>query len=118
MIAVGDDHNQRGKKEPQAILTIDHFVSGGGKRLQRASGADVVVTMLPAGKHVREVYQASLVDTASSGSLLIDCSTIDVASARAVAEHAGATGSGQAAKICNNMLLGATMIATKRSAPI
>jgi 3-hydroxyisobutyrate dehydrogenase len=135
-----------------------------GSASSAASGSDIVVTMLPAGKHVREVYQASLVGTARPGALLIDCSTIDVASARAVAEmagakglvavdapvsggiaaaqggtltfmvggtaeafaraepilgamgkaviHAGAIGSGQAAKICNNMLLGATMIAT------
>jgi len=128
-----------------------------------AGDADVVVTMLPAGKHVRSVY-AELVPVAKPGTLLIDCSTIDVASARAVAEmaqarglvavdapvsggiaaanggtltfmvggsddgfaraepvlaamgkaviHAGAAGSGQAAKICNNMLLGATMVAT------
>jgi 3-hydroxyisobutyrate dehydrogenase len=129
-----------------------------------AAFADVVVTMLPAGKHVRQVYETSLVKAAPANALLIDCSTIDVASARAVAEiaaskglaavdapvsggiaaaqggtltfmvggaaeafaraepilsamgktviHAGPTGSGQAAKICNNMLLGATMIAT------
>jgi 3-hydroxyisobutyrate dehydrogenase len=129
-----------------------------------ATGADVVLTMLPAGKHVREIYERSLVGAATPGALLIDCSTIDVASARAVAElaqakglvaldapvsggiaaaqggtltfmvggsvegfaraepilaamgkaviHAGPIGAGQAAKICNNMLLGATMIAT------
>ena len=129
-----------------------------------AAGADAVVTMLPAGKHVRQVYESALVGAAPPGALLIDCSTIDVASARAAADlahaaglvavdapvsggiaaaqgatltfmvggtvdafaraepilsamgkaviHAGPTGAGQAAKICNNMLLGATMIAT------
>ncbi|CAN5379694.1 3-hydroxyisobutyrate dehydrogenase [soil metagenome] len=129
-----------------------------------AADADIVVTMLPAGKHVRQVYADALLGRAKPGTLLIDCSTIDVASARAVAElatasglnavdapvsggiaaanagtltfmvggeadsfaraqpvlasmgktiiHAGAAGAGQAAKICNNMLLGATMIAT------
>jgi 3-hydroxyisobutyrate dehydrogenase len=129
-----------------------------------AEGAGVVVTMLPAGKHVKDVYETALVGAASPGALLIDCSTIDVASARSAAEmarakglevvdapvsggiaaaqggtltfmvggspeafaqaepilsamgkaviHAGPTGAGQAAKICNNMLLGATMIAT------
>ncbi|AYJ84800.1 3-hydroxyisobutyrate dehydrogenase (plasmid) [Sphingomonas paeninsulae] len=129
-----------------------------------AASANIVVTMLPAGKHVRQVYAEALVANAKPGTLLIDCSTIDVASARAVAElavgaglvavdapvsggiaaanggtltfmvggpadgfaraepilaamgktiiHAGAAGAGQAAKICNNMLLGATMIAT------
>ena len=127
-------------------------------------GADVVVTMLPAGKHVRDVYEASIIGKAPTGAILMDCSTIDVATAReviakaaaagyemvdapvsggiAAAEggtltfmvggtdgaferarpyleimgkaviHAGEAGAGQAAKICNNMLLGATMAAT------
>jgi 3-hydroxyisobutyrate dehydrogenase len=126
--------------------------------------ADAVITMLPAGKHVRDVYEASVIGTAPNGAILIDCSTIDVATAReeigkareagyqmvdapvsggiAAAEggtltfmvggeaeaferarpfleqmgkaviHAGGPGAGQAAKICNNMLLGASMIAT------
>jgi 3-hydroxyisobutyrate dehydrogenase len=128
------------------------------------AGADAVVTMLPAGKHVRTVYAESVLGHAPKGAILMDCSTIDVASARAViadaaaagyamvdapvsggiaaAEagtltfmaggtdaafdrarpfleqmgkaviHAGEAGAGQAAKICNNMLLGATMVAT------
>jgi 3-hydroxyisobutyrate dehydrogenase len=126
--------------------------------------ADAVVTMLPAGKHVRDVYESSVIGVAPAGAILIDCSTIDVATARgeiekaaaagyemadapvsggiAAAEagtltfmvggtdaaferarpfleqmgkaviHAGGPGAGQAAKICNNMLLGASMIAT------
>lgn len=126
--------------------------------------AEVVVTMLPAGKHVAAVYEAEVFGTAKPGTLLIDCSTIDVETARDLAEkahnhgflavdapvsggiaaahggtltfmvggsdeafgfaepvladmgkaviHAGANGAGQAAKICNNMLLGATMVAT------
>ena len=128
------------------------------------SGADAVVTMLPAGKHVRAVYAESVFGAARSGVILIDCSTIDVASAKAVAAQAGElglafvdapvsggtaaatggtltfmvggteaafgraesylaqmgkaviragdAGAGQAAKICNNMLLGASMVAT------
>ena len=127
-------------------------------------GADVVVTMLPAGKHVASVYRDSILGKAPTSALLIDCSTIDVATAKSVeAEaaaagytmvdapvsggiaaadggtltfmvggsdegferarvvldkmgkaviHAGGAGAGQAAKICNNMLLGATMAAT------
>ncbi|WP_265530411.1 3-hydroxyisobutyrate dehydrogenase [Sphingomicrobium marinum] len=127
-------------------------------------GADAVVTMLPAGKHVSSVYAESVIPHASKDAILIDCSTIDVATARQVAKdaeaagltmvdapvsggiaaadggtltfmvggsadgfakaqlildpmgkaviHAGDAGSGQAAKICNNMLLGATMVAT------
>ncbi len=126
--------------------------------------ADAVVTMLPNGAIVRAVYAGDVLGKAPAGALLIDCSTIDVASARDVAGeaaaggyrfvdapvsggiaaanagtltfmvggaqddfasaepvlaamgkaviHAGAAGAGQAAKICNNMLLGASMIAT------
>jgi len=126
--------------------------------------AEFVITMLPAGKHVKGVYESEVFGTAPASALLIDCSTIDVATAKAVAVtasgkgynmidapvsggiagaaagtltfmvggsaehfsraqpilalmgknviHAGASGAGQAAKICNNMLLGASMIAT------
>jgi len=126
--------------------------------------AEAVVTMLPAGKHVRDVYESQVIGKAPATAILIDCSTIDVATAReeiekarvqayamvdapvsggiAAAEagsltfmvggtneaferarpylevmgkaviHAGGPGSGQAAKICNNMLLGASMVAT------
>lgn len=131
-----------------------------------AKGVDVVITMLPAGQHVRGVYleDDGILAVADKGTLLIDSSTIDVGSARAAhagaaaagflmidapvsggvggAEagtltfmcggpdeafaaakpyldimggtivHAGPAGNGQAAKICNNMILGATMIAT------
>lgn len=129
-----------------------------------ADGAEAIVTMLPAGRHVAQVYEEALFGAAAPGALLIDCSTIDVTTARTVAEaagakglvavdapvsggiaaanagtltfmvggseagfaraepvlaamgkaviHAGASGAGQAAKICNNMLLGATMVAT------
>lgn len=128
------------------------------------AGADAVVTMLPAGTHVEAVYKNEVFGAAKAGALFLDCSTIDVATARRVAEaaqaagfamvdapvsggiaaanggtltfmvggtdaafaaahpilsamgkaviHAGAAGNGQAAKICNNMLLGATMVAT------
>lgn len=125
--------------------------------------ADAVITMLPAGPHVREVYAKEVFPNAPKTALLIDCSTIDVESARAVAEQArglgfrfadapvsggtaaadagtlafmvgcdeadfaeveavigpmaraviraGEHGAGQAAKICNNMVLGVSMIA-------
>ncbi len=131
---------------------------------EAVADAEAVVTMLPAGKHVRDVYETSVIGTAPATALLIDCSTIDVATARdevgkaeaagyamvdapvsggiAAADsgtltfmvggsekaferareilqkmgkaviHAGGPGSGQAAKICNNMLLGASMVAT------
>ncbi|HEY1562535.1 MAG TPA: 3-hydroxyisobutyrate dehydrogenase, partial [Caulobacteraceae bacterium] len=125
-------------------------------------GAEAVITMLPAGEHVRSVYHEDVAPNAAKGALLIDCSTIDVASARVVAEgltqlgfrfadapvsggvaaaeagaltfmvgcadddfadvedaltsmaktiiHAGGAGAGQSAKICNNMLLGISML--------
>src|SRR5262249_61456827 len=55
-----------------------------------AARADVVVTMLPSGKEVRDVYLGSsgIVENANVGTLLIDCSTIDVETARAVAAEA------------------------------
>ncbi len=131
---------------------------------EAAEGAEAVVTMLPAGSHVEQVYQDSVFGIADTAAVLIDCSTIDVETAKRVADaasakgltavdapvsggiaaaaagtltfmvggseagferaepfladmgkaviHAGINGAGQAAKICNNMLLGATMIAT------
>ena len=124
--------------------------------------AQTIITMLPAGEHVRAVYETEVIPNARPGALLIDCSTIDVESARYVAGkaaaagfavadapvsggtmaaeagtlafmvgcadadferveaalkpmarvvlHAGAAGAGQAAKICNNMVLGVSML--------
>jgi 3-hydroxyisobutyrate dehydrogenase len=135
--------------EPSAVAAV------------RDADADIVITMLPAGKHVRAVW-AEILPVARKGALFIDCSTIDVDSARAVhamAEkagvasldapvsggtggakgatltfmaggadaafaaakpilekmgkkvvHCGGAGAGQAAKICNNMILGISMI--------
>lgn len=143
----------------------DAVAAGAGKAgspAQAVEGADVIVTMLPAGRHVRDVYQGAVIGAAKKGALLIDCSTIDVESSRVVAEaaakagldmvdapvsggvggaaagtltfmvggpdaafarakpilekmgknivHCGGSGNGQAAKICNNMLLGISMI--------
>ena len=144
-----------------------HGATRATSAIDAVAGADAVVTMLPAGSHVEEVYGRALFDAARPGALLLDCSTIDVATARRVSEaaatagfemvdapvsggiaaanggtltfmvggtdaaftkaqpilaamgkaviHAGGPGNGQAAKICNNMLLGATMIATCES---
>ena len=146
---------------------VDAAVGKGAKKAASAAeavkGAEIVVTMLPAGKHVREVYEKDVLPNVAKGTLLIDCSTIDVDSARHVGQlaqqaglemvdapvsggvggatagtltfmvgggdaafakarpilekmgknivHTGAVGAGQAAKICNNMILGITMIA-------
>src|SRR5215472_1513946 len=132
---------------------------------EAAAAGDIVITMLPAGPDVRSVYlgDAGVLAHARKNALLIDCSTIDVETARAVATaaadagfdmldapvsggvigaetagltfmvggsaasferarpllaamgrtivHAGPSGNGQAAKICNNMILGVSMIA-------
>jgi 3-hydroxyisobutyrate dehydrogenase len=134
-----------------------------------ATDAEIVITMLPAGRHVREVYLGAdgVLSAATANTLLIDCSTIDVETARAVAAeaakkglamldapvsggtggaqggtltfmvggsdeafagarpilekmgktivHAGGAGNGQAAKICNNMILGVSMIAVSEA---
>jgi 3-hydroxyisobutyrate dehydrogenase len=131
---------------------------------EAVQGVDAVVSMLPNGKIVENVYTSDVIAGAPNTALLLDCSTIDVETARRVfgaareagyamvdapvsggiaaanggtltfmvggqqsaferAEpilaamgkaviHAGEAGAGQAAKICNNMILGATMIAT------
>jgi 3-hydroxyisobutyrate dehydrogenase len=135
-----------------------------GTIAEAVAGAEIVLSMLPEGRHVREAYLGTggVLDAAAPGTLLIDCSTIDVATARAVAAaaaerglsmldapvsggvagataatltfmvggdeaafdrarpileamgkaviHAGPSGNGQAAKICNNMMLGVQML--------
>ena len=147
---------------------LAHAVEGGcvraGSTDEAVQDAEAVITMLPAAKHVLEVHRDHVLGKAPTSALLIDCSTIDVASARAIEDeaaaqgytmvdapvsggiaaaaggtltfmvggsdeaferaqpilepmakaviHAGGPGAGQAAKICNNMILGATMIAT------
>ncbi len=146
----------------------DAFIAQGGhiaaSLAEGSAGADVIVTMLPAGEHVRAVYlgEHGVLRSVVPGSLLIDSSTIDVATARDVAAaatkaghemldapvsggttgaeaasltfmvggseagfarakpilsamgknivHAGPSGAGQAAKICNNMILGVSML--------
>lgn len=131
---------------------------------QAVEGVDAVVSMLPNGAIVDSVYTADVIGKAPAQALLLDCSTIDVTTARAVAEkvsaagyamvdapvsggiaaadagtltfmvggtqaaferaepilsamgkvviHAGDSGAGQAAKVCNNMLLAVNMIGT------
>ncbi len=131
---------------------------------EAAAGAGAALTMLPAGAEVAAVWREALFAHAQAGSLLIDCSTIDVATARALGAeaagrgfsavdapvsggvaaaqagrltfmvggpveaferarpilsamgraviHAGGSGAGQAAKLANNMLLAASMVAT------
>ena len=78
---------------------IAKLVAAGGAGVETAktavARADVVITMLPSGKEVREVYLGSsgIIENANAGTLLIDCSTIDVETARAVA-------SGRRRRVC------------------
>jgi 3-hydroxyisobutyrate dehydrogenase len=150
--------------EEALARAVEQGCSRAGSTAEAVGDADVVVTMLPAAQHVLGVYRDQVFGKAPKTALLIDCSTIDVASARTVEEeaaaqgyvmvdapvsggiaaaasgnlafmvggsddaferakpfiepmakaviHAGDAGAGQAAKICNNMILGATMIVT------
>jgi len=150
--------------EDALARAVDAGCSRAASAADAVTGAEAVVTMLPAGKHVASVYEGDVYPNAAPGTLLLDCSTIDVATARsniaaatakglvavdapvsggiaaanagtltfmvggtdegfARAEpilaqmgkaviHAGDAGAGQGAKICNNMLLGASMVAT------
>ncbi len=138
-------------------------VSEAASAAAAATGKDAVITMLPNGAILRSVAE-EIIPAMSPGAVLIDCSTVDVDSARAVASqaeaaglgavdapvsggvggaaggtltfmaggsedafakaaplfeimgqkavHCGDAGAGQSAKICNNMILGVTMIAT------
>ena len=60
----------------------------GGILEEAVRDAEVVITMLPAGHHVRSVYANDVFPNAPKGALLVDCSTIDVDSARAVGAQA------------------------------
>lgn len=150
----------------QALMKGVASAEGAGSVAELAEEKDVIVTMLPAGRHVRDVYlgESGVLAHAGARTLLIDCSTIDPDSARTVARaaeargldmidapvsggtagaeagtltfivggsdkalsrarpllevmganvfHAGASGAGQIAKICNNMLLAIHMAGT------
>ncbi|HKG24751.1 MAG TPA: NAD(P)-binding domain-containing protein, partial [Thermomicrobiales bacterium] len=73
-----------------APAAVDRAVAAGAQPAtditDATTGTDVIITMLPAGEQVREVYldDAGIIDTAADGTLLIDCSTIDVVTAREV----------------------------------
>jgi len=84
---------------PAALRTLTAAgVKGAGSAAEAAKGADVVITMLPAGEDVREVWLhqggliAAVENAGNAKPLLIDCSTIDVDSARAVTAAAAAAG--------------------------
>jgi 3-hydroxyisobutyrate dehydrogenase len=151
---------------PAALVQAgDNGVSVASSAAAAAKDADVIITMLPAGRHVLAAYdgEAGLLAAARPNSLFIDCSTISVEDARSAHElitaaghrgldapvsggvvgaaagtltfmvggndadfatakpvleamgkrlvHCGTPGSGQAAKVCNNMILAVSMIA-------
>ena len=77
------------------LTVFDHsqerldLVAGEGATIANSAGAaakhaEAVVTMLPAGNHVKEVYFGEVFENAKQGTLMIDCSTIDVDSCRSV----------------------------------
>ena len=155
--------------QPAIAKAVEAGAEAAPSATDAAEGADAVITMLPAGHHVRDIYLGpqGLIASAPRGCLLIDCSTIDVATAREVSAaaeaagldmldapvsggvggaqaatltfmaggsesafsraepilsamgkvviHAGGPGNGQAAKICNNMILGISMIAVSEA---
>jgi len=142
-------------------------VKGVKSAADAVAGADCVITMLPAGRHVVEVWGSGILKAAKAGTPFVDCSTIDIASAKAAHDlakaagmlsldspvsggvggaeaatltlmvgggkeafekarpyldcvgkkvvHCGDAGAGQAAKVCNNMVLGISMIATSEA---
>ncbi|KAA2222678.1 3-hydroxyisobutyrate dehydrogenase [Chryseobacterium sediminis] len=162
-------HNVVGFDLSEEALKI--LVSEGGQIAESAvaatKDADVVISMLPSGKHVADLYSEEFINSLKPNTLLIDSSTIDAVTARTVAElavskgcrmidapvsggtagaqagtltfivggkqddyekarpilkcmgqnifHAGDSGAGQVAKICNNMLLAIHMIGTSEA---
>lgn len=77
--------------EAALLKAVEGGCSRAADAVDAARGADAVVTMLPAGRHVAAVYD-QLLGALAGGALLVDCSTIDVATARANAEKAAAAG--------------------------
>ena len=158
---------------PAALETARaHGIATAESAVEAVTGAAVVLTMLPSGRHLLDAYRGSpngpgLLDVAPPGTLFLDCSTINVDEAREAAElalaaghravdapvsggvvgaeagtltfmvgalpedfeavsplldvmgkrvvHCGEHGAGQAAKICNNMILGVSMIAVSEA---
>src|SRR6266705_2012644 len=83
-------------KAGHEVSAFDQAAAAGcataGSAAAAVKDAEAVITMLPAGQHVRAVYADEILPNARPGALLIDCSTIDVESARAVAAQAKAAG--------------------------
>lgn len=78
--------------EAAVARAVEHGCRAAGSVAEAVKDAEVVITMLPAGAHVRAVYGDHVLPHAPKSALLIDCSTIDVESARAVAKQAAEAG--------------------------
>ena len=81
----------------EALMASVEGAQASGSAADAAAGAEVVISMLPAGRHVQGLYlgqgdQPGLLDALDEQTLVIDCSTIDPASAQAVASAAAAKG--------------------------
>src|SRR5689334_23154190 len=73
---------------PEAVeQAVGKGCTGASSTAEAVKDADVIITMLPAAKHVRGVCEQVIAPNAKPGALIIDCSTIDVASAREVGEQ-------------------------------
>ncbi len=166
LLKAGHDVKAFDLSVPALNAVVEAGATAAATAADAATGVDVVITMLPAGQHVRSVYldEGGVLSVAKKGALLVDSSTIDIDSARAVAAAAekagfqfldtpvsggvggaeagtltfmcggseegfarakplleamgkkvvlaGDAGAGQAAKVCNNMLLAISMIGT------
>ncbi|WP_086606526.1 3-hydroxyisobutyrate dehydrogenase [Erythrobacter donghaensis] len=164
LVKAGHDVRAFDLSEPARAAAEAAGCSAFATAKEACEGVEAVVSMLPNGAIVKQVYWDDVIGQAPEGAILLDCSTIDVATAREVIEvteahgyrmvdapvsggiaaaaggtltfmvggsdeafaraqpilaamgkaviHAGAAGNGQAAKICNNMLLAIHMIGT------
>ena len=164
LVKAGHDVRAFDLSSEALMRAAEHGCATFGTVREAVAGAEAVVAMLPNGGIVEAVFGGDVIGHAPPAALLIDCSTIDVATARTVGAaaavagyamldapvsggigganagtltfmvggsevdfaraqpilaamgktviHAGSSGAGQAAKICNNMILGAQMIST------
>src|SRR5215218_6593376 len=71
---------------------VEHGSQRAASAVEACKDADAIVTMLPAGTHVASVYRESVLGAAPTTAILMDCSTIDVATARSVEQEAAAQG--------------------------
>src|SRR4029453_11442903 len=78
--------------EDALAKAVEQGCARAGSTEEAVDGAEAVITMLPAAQHVAQVYRDQVFGKAPTSALLIDCSTIDVATARSAEEEAAAQG--------------------------